>query len=179
MSVSPLQVAASDRWDPWPRQGADTDVRVFVLPRRNLLKYLGRVDALSIRHLSFRHGTVASFLRCFIAVSLLLGYSSFYCLAFHWILRGFHSDFLVLIGCFACEHNSLFCLLLLHYANVVLEASFLACVTFVVFSCLRVLFPWHLSDFWRVPSNILRCSQSRPSLWRHPLRLYISGENTH
>jgi hypothetical protein len=57
---------------------------------------------------SLRHGPVASFLRCFIAVSLLLGNSSFYRLAFHWILRGFHSDFLVLIGCFACERNSLF-----------------------------------------------------------------------
>jgi hypothetical protein len=33
-----------------------------------------------------------------IAVSLLLGDPSFYCwLDFHWILRGFHGDF---IGCF-------------------------------------------------------------------------------
>lgn len=35
--------------------------------------------------------------------------------------------------------NIILRLLLLHYANVVLDASSLACVTFVAFSCLRVL----------------------------------------
>ncbi len=35
---------------------------------------------------------------------------------------------------------------------------------FVVFSCLRVLFSWHLSAFWLVPSKILRCSRSGPRL---------------
>ncbi len=64
-----------------------------------------------------------------IAVSLLLGDSSFYCwLVFHWILRCFHCDFLNFIGCFVSWTNSLLlradilCLRLLHYANVVLLA---------------------------------------------------------
>ncbi len=64
-----------------------------------------------------------------IAVSLLLDNSSFYCwLVFHWILRCFHGDFLIFIGCFVSWTNSLLlradilCLRLLHYANVVLLA---------------------------------------------------------
>ena len=66
-----------------------------------------------------------------IAVSLLLGDSSFYCwLVFHWILRCFHGDFLIFIGCFVSWTNSLLsravilCLRLLHYANVTLCGIF-------------------------------------------------------
>ena len=70
-------------------------------PRRSLL-----VSALPLSCGRFAGNSVWSFF--FIAVSLLLDDSSFYCwLDFHWILRCFHGDFLNFIGCFISWTNYL------------------------------------------------------------------------